>query len=209
MISALAITGCSKNTKTEEIPSYDSTILAMTAKAMDELSSQKVYAGLPGTGLFMDNDGLPCLFLADEYDLDGNDPVREKIRTEALVRCLKAVDLNATQKEKARSAFHEYKECNAASIERAKAIYRELQSAYREKYKRIYNAYQAGQMTEREFTRLVEALKAEFRRELHSLYLKEKLDQALLKCLRSLLSELKSILTEEQWREFSACYLKT
>jgi hypothetical protein len=204
----LALTGCNKSNNDGTVAASDPAIDKLTASALAELGTQEVYAGLPETGLFMDNDGLPPVFVVDESDLDGDDPLREKIRIHSLIRCLKELDLREPQKDKVRVLLKYYYTCKEDAVKRARTIYYKLQAGYKEKYARIYRQYQEGKLSEREFKKLTEELRAAFKRELHELQLKEKVDQALIRCFRLLLSDLKSILTEIQWSAFTGCYIR-
>lgn len=205
---AFVLAGCSKpsENKSTQGPAADPNIEAMTGQALSGLGSQEVYEGEPETGLFMDNEGVPAVFMAEETDLDGNDPLRAAIRMHALIRCLKSIGMDESQAQQVRVSLHDYKVCKENAVKRAKAIYRDLQATYKAKYGQLYRKYKAGEITEREFKKLVEQLRIAFKRELHALHLKEKLDQAFAKCFRILLGNLKSILSENQWITFKTCF---
>jgi hypothetical protein len=99
-----------------------------------------------------------------------------------------------------------YKDCKDKAVIRAKTIYRELQVKYKTKYSRIYNAFINGSITREKFKTLVAELRIEFKKELRSLHLKEKLDENFKACFRKFLVGLHPILSERQWNAFVTCY---
>jgi Ca2+-binding EF-hand superfamily protein len=180
----------------------------MTDQAIAEMDAQEVYSGTPGIGIYMNDEGIAPAFLADDSDLAGDDGTRPTIRKHSFIKCLRELSLTESQKQDVKSALRMYDGCKAQAVKRAKEIYRELQAAYKQKYQRIYQAFQAGTITEREFKKLVEELGITFKKELRSLHIKEKLDNAFAECFRDFLRKLKAVLTETQWNSFIACYHK-
>jgi hypothetical protein len=205
MFLAIGFSGCSKESSPSDSPAEDSAILALTNQAVAGMDTLAVYAGTPDAGIYMDGDGISPIFLADASDLTGDDGTRLFIRRHSFIKCLRGLSLTETQAQEVKSALRTYDACKDKAVKRAKAIYRELHATYKQKYGRIWQAYQSGSLTEREFKKLAEELRTAFRKELRSMHLKEKLDDAFRKCFREFLIQLKSVLTERQWIAFAEC----
>lgn len=208
MILVMGLSGCKKGTTSIETPVTDDVILAMTNQALADMEGKEAYAGDPGTGIYMDDDGIAPVFLADESDFAGDDAIRPNIRKHRLIKCLKQLSLTEIQASAVKKSLQSYDACKDHAVKRAKAIYLELQATYKKKYERIYQAYLTGSITQQEFKNQVEKLRIAFKHELRKLHLKEKLDNAFAKCYREFLGELKSALTAKQWKAFTECYRK-
>jgi hypothetical protein len=196
--------GCTKQNETATVSAEDE-IIALAEKAITGMDSQEVYTDDTDQEFYMKNDGIPCDFLVEETDLEGKDTLRQKIRDDSFIACLRGLNLTETQVSEIKQDIKVYRECNENAIQRAKTIYRDLHEKYKAKYKRIYAALQDGSISKEKFNTLVAELKIEFRRELRSLQLKEKLDEAFRQCFRIFLKDLHGILTERQWYEFIDC----
>jgi len=197
--------GCKKQNETTTVSPEDE-IIALTDKAITVMDSQEVYTDDTDQGIYMKNDGIPADFLVEETDLEGKDTLRQKIRDHSFIACLRGLNLTETQVYEIKQDIKVYRECNEKAVQRAKAIYRDLHEKYKAKYKRIYAALQDGSISKEKFKTLVAELKIEFRREVKSLQLKEKLQEAFKNCFRVFLKDLHSILTERQWNAFKECY---
>jgi len=204
----IVMAGCKKENAPADTTGTDALIETMAGQALVEMENKEVYAGNAETAIYMDDDGISPAFLANESDLTGKDGTRQNIRKHSFIKCLRGLSLYGTQAVEVKTALRTYAACNDKAVKRAKAIYRELQAVYKQKYNRIYQAFVSGTITEREFKKQVEALRIAFKRELRSLHLKDKLDEAFAKCLRGFFGELKSVLTEKQWHAFTECYRK-
>ena len=201
----IAFTACSKQNETSSVSPEDE-IIALADKAITGMDAQEVYSDNPDMGIYMKNDGIPADFLVEETDIEGKDTVRANIREKSFLACLRGLNLTETQVSEIKRDIKSYRECKENAVQRAKAIYRDLHEKYKAKYKRIYAAFLDGTISREKFKTLVEELRIEFRRELHSLQLKEKLHDAFKKCFRIFLEDLHSILTERQWNAFVDCY---
>jgi hypothetical protein len=201
----VVFTACTKQNETTRVPSEDE-IIALTDKAITGMDTQEIYTDDTCQVFYMKNDGISFDFLVEETDLEGKDTLRQKIRDHSFIACLRLLNLTETQVSEIKQDIKVYRECKGNAVQRAKAIYRELHEKYKAKYKRIYAALQDGSISKEKFKTLVAELKIEFRRELKSLQLKEKLHEAFKNCFRIFLKDLHSILTERQWNAFIECY---
>ena len=204
-VAFMAFTACKKQNETTTVSPEDE-IIVLADKAITGMDSQEVYSDNPDMGIYMKNDGIPADFLVEETDLEGKDTLRQKIRDHSFIACLRGLNLTESQVSEIKQDIQVYVKCKENAVQRAKAIYRELHEKYKAKYKRIYAAFQDGSISKEKFITLVAELKIEFRRELKSLQLKEKLHEAFKKCFRIFLKDLHSILTERQWNAFVECY---
>ena len=207
MVGLAAFTGCNKQTDQATDPAGDE-ISALTDQAINGFDSQEVYSDETGNDLYMKDEGIPPDFLVEETDLEGNDTIRKFIRDHSFIECLRKLDLSEQQKPEIKLSIREYKECKEDALKRAKTIYRELLEKYKVKSERIHEAFKKGTISREEFKKLMTELKSEFRRELHSLQIKEKLHDSFKACFRNLLKDLRSVLTERQWNAFVECYKK-
>ena len=141
----------------------------------------------------------------DEDPGVGTDPEKIIVRDRSFIRCLRGLGLTEEQIPQVRQTLRVYDGCSDQAVQRAREIYRELKDKYHHKYLRLWNAYQGGTITEREFRQQVAQLREDFRAELRRLHLAEKLDEALAQCLRERFRTLQGILTESQWNAFYDC----
>jgi len=205
LLALMAFTACKKQNETATVSSEDE-IIALADKAIADMDVQEVYSDNPDMGIYMKNEGIPADLLVDETDLDGKDTLRKHISDHSFIKCLRGLNLTESQMSEIKKDLRVYSDCKQTALQRAKAIYKELHEKYKAKYQRIYEAFKNGTISREKFKALVEELRIEFRRELRSLQLKEKLDDAFKKCFRVFLKELHSILTERQWKAFVECY---
>jgi hypothetical protein len=180
----------------------------LTGQAIAEMDAQEVFNGTADAGIYMNDEGIAPAFLADDSDLKGDDGTRKSIRSDSFIQCLRKLNMSENQANEVKSGLRKYDACKDQAVKRAKAIYRELHATYKQKFSRIWEAYQSGSITEREFNKLAEDLRIAFKKEIRSLRLKEKLDDAFAKCFREFLVLLNSTLTERQWNAFTECYRK-
>lgn len=202
----IIMTGCTKTNSTVETISTGDDMTILSNLAIASMDEQEVFSDNPDLGIYMLDEGIASCFLADATDLTGNDLLRPRIRHQALIACLRSLALTETQVPLVKEDLRKYNVCNQMAINRARAIYNELQAAYRTKYHRISQAYQSGAITAAEFRAQVAELRTTFKRELRSMHLREKLDDAFKRCFRSFLTDLNSTLTERQWNAFKECF---
>jgi hypothetical protein len=205
LVAFTAFTTCKKQNEPISL-SPDDEIIGLADKAITFLESQEVYSDNPDLGIYMKNEGIPADFLVEETDLEGKDPLRQNIRDHSFIACLRGLNLTESQILEIKQDICDYRGCKEITMQRAKAIYRDLHEKYKAKYDRIYAAFQNGTISREKFKSLLAELKIEFRKELRSLHLKEKLHDAFKKCFRVFLKDLHSILTERQWNAFVECY---
>ena len=203
--SLCAFTACTKQNETTLISS-GTEINALVDQALTGLDLQEVYTDKPDMGIYMENDGIPADFLVEESDLESKDTLRQKIRDHSFVACLRGLNLAEKQVYEIKQDIKVYQECKEIAMQRAKAIYRDLQEKYKAKYKKIYDALEGGSISKEKFITLVTELKIEFLRELKSLQVKEKLHGVFKNCFGIFLKDLNGILTERQWNAFVECY---
>jgi hypothetical protein len=201
----IVFTACKKQNEPAKV-SPENEILALADLAINGLDEKEVYSDNPDLGIYMENEGIPPDFLVNETDMEGKDTLRAKIRDRSFIACLRGLNLEETQVTEIKKDLTTYRECNEQAMNRAKAIYRDLHEKYKAKYKRIYADFQNGTITKEKFKALITELKIHFLKELRSLHLKEKLDEAFKQCFRNFLKNLHSILTERQWNAFVECY---
>jgi len=197
--------GCKKQNEITTVSPEDE-IIALADKAITGMDTQEVYFDNPDIGIYMMNDGIPFDFLVEETDLEGKDTLRQKIRDHSFIACLRGLNLTETQVSEIKQDIKVYRKCKENAVQRAKEIYRELHQKYKIKYNRIYESFKNGTISKEKFKTLIAELKIEFRRELKSLQLKEKLHEAFKNCIRIFLKDLYGILTERQWNAFVECY---
>lgn len=210
MLIAVLVLGsvsCNKKDTTDErVVTSEEDYTLFTKAAIRSMDNQEVYSDNPELGIYMIDEGIAPCFLADATDLTGDDSQRTRIRRNCLITCLRGLSLNETQIPLVREDLRRYNACNETAINRARAIYNELQASYRQKYNRLNQAYQSGGISGEEFRAKVAELRTAFKRELRSLHLREKLDEALTRCLRTFLVELRSTLNDRQWNAFKECF---
>jgi len=181
----------------------------MVNKAGSGMDNQEVFADDSSLAIYMINDGIAADFLADERCMDENEQGLgteiKFIRDHSFIHCLKGLSLSEIQKAAIIKYLGEYKACTQHSIERAKAIYSELCEKYNVMYRELWSALQKGSITKDVFQKKVNALKADFKKELRAMHLKEKLDDAFKACLRTFFKALHGTLSEHQWNVFVAC----
>jgi hypothetical protein len=205
LVVFIAFTACTKQNETTSVSPEDE-IALLSDQAVNGLDLQEVYSDKTGMDIYMENEGIPPDFLVEESDLAGKDTLRANIRDHSFIACLRGLNLLDKQVAEIKQDLRTYSGCKENAIKRVKAIYRDLHEKYKAKFQRINDAFKNGTITREKFKELVAALKKEFRKELSSLQLKEKLHDALRECFRIFLKDLHSILTERQWNAFVECY---
>lgn len=205
LVAFTAFTACKKQKETTTVSPEDE-IIALADQAITGMESQEVYSDKPDMGIYMINYGIAADFLVDETDLEGKDTLRQNIRDHSFIACLRGLNLTETQVSEIKRDMKIYRECKENAMNRAKNIYQDLHEKYKAKYNRINAAFQNGTISREKFKTLVAELRVQFHRELRSLHLKEKLDDAFRSCFRIFLKDLHSILTERQWNAFVECY---
>jgi hypothetical protein len=199
------LTSCKKQSEAV-IDSQDSELNSLADQVIANMDLQEVYSGNPDMAIYMKNDGISADLLVEETDLDGKDTLRKPICDFSFIACLRGLSLNEKQVSGIKRDIKVYRECRENAMQRAKAIYRDLHEKYKTKYNRIYTAFQDGTISREKYKTLVAELCIEFRKELRSLHLKERLDDVFKGCFRTFLKDLHSILTERQWNAFVECY---
>ncbi|MCX6287633.1 MAG: hypothetical protein NTY96_11015 [Bacteroidetes bacterium] len=202
----MVFSGCKKSSSPAEAVSFEGDIIIISDQAIASLDAQEVYSDKPDLGIYMLDEGIAPCFLADAPDLTGDDTLRPRIRHNALIACLRSLSLTESQIPLVKADLHIFYKTNEQAISRAKAIYKELQAQYKDKYNRLIQAYRAGTITAAEFRAKVAELRVQFKRELRSLHLREKLDDVFKRSFRTLLSSLHAVLTDRQWNAFKECY---
>jgi hypothetical protein len=202
-ILILVVAACKKN-NTGTIESYSDQINAMVDKSGATMDNQEVFTDDSTCTIYMLNDGISPEFLADESCLS-DDPAKTFIRDHSFVKCLRGLSLSEKQVDAVKQCLRTYNACSEKAVKRAGIIYLELKEKYRGKYLRIYNAWQNGSITKKEFKQKLEELRLAFKQELRRMHLREKLDEALKQCLRECFKGLHGILSERQWDAFIAC----
>ncbi|MFH1161007.1 MAG: hypothetical protein V1733_08675 [bacterium] len=209
------VIGCQKSKSTDQELSATDQITTLVDRSWEGMAGEELFTGDPSGGIDMQNNGIASDFLVDESYLDdtqipnGDPTIRLYIREHSFIRCLRGLQLSEEQTGAIRQNLRIYEACKDHAVQRARAIYLELRQEYRFKYQRLWNAWQTGSLTEREFRAKVAQLRIDFRHALLRLHLREKLDEAFKRCLRSFLTDLHGILTERQWNAFVECYKGT
>jgi hypothetical protein len=205
-VTLIAILACNKTNQPQQAqPSYNTDINAIADQSVSDMDTLEVYADNPDSGIYMLNYGIGPNFLIDETDLGETDSLRTYIRDHSIIPCLKGLSLTESQKTSVKKELQNYKNCKEDAVKRAKAIYHDLHIKYKLQYTRLYEALQNGSITREEFKTQLAKLRAEFKKEFHSLFLKEKLNEAFRTCFREFLGGIHSILTDRQWNAFVAC----
>lgn len=210
LAAMLPTNSCSKSTENVEEPAYDELSL-MADRSVAAMESFEAVTTEEG-GIYIPLEGIAPDFLLDETYLDesfqapANDTLnRNLVIRHSFLRCLKKAGLTETQLPAVRIALHTYKECKEGSLQKARAMYKRLQEKYKAKAARLWSAYYNGTLSKEELKASLAELRQQFKKELRELHLKEKLHQALHRCLRLFFKDLKQILTEEQWSLFKRC----
>jgi hypothetical protein len=200
---------CKKNNdvRSDQVPGFNKDIEAMVSTSGISPDNQQVFTDEVTGNIFLLNEGIAPDYLVDEFSFEApaSDTVKIYIRDHSFIHCLRKLSLSDTQTVKIKKTLRAYKTCNEQAIKKAKEIYNELRIKYKEKFKRLLNAYKTGSLTLKEFKTEVEALKKEFKTELKRLHLKEKLEDAFKTCLRECYIKLHGILDERQWNAFKDC----
>lgn len=208
-ILLIMVASCKKDNPSGQVTSTDE-FTALADQAGTNMDNQEVYSDDPSQTIYMLNDGIAVDFLVNENCMDdqnsGKDSTTKYIKDHSFMRCLKGLALSDSQFVKVKHGLREYNACSDHSIKRVKAIYHDLKEKYHVLYLRLWNAFQNGTITKEEFKRKVAQLRIDFKKEVLSLHLKEKLHDALKHCLRVFFKDLHSILTERQWNAFVKCY---
>jgi hypothetical protein len=174
----------------------------------------------PEDGIALLNEGISADFLIEEGDMDNTvtsrgttdpntsnaDQLRAYARNHSIVACLRKLELSDRQVAAVKKAMRAYEECKASAVHRARAIYAELKDRYQAKAEYLIKLYKSGRISKEKFEAAMKELRTSFHKELHSLQLKEKLDTAMKNCYYEFLKNLKSILTEKQWKALVECH---
>lgn len=208
LVTLTLLPSCKKENSSNQ-DSYEDQIMIMVNKAVSDMDNQEILTDDPAQTIYMINDGIAADFLADESCMEENEQGMNTetkfIRDHSFIHCLRGLKLSETQKAEIKQDLRIYKACTQHAIQRAKTIYHDLKESYKVKYQRLWNAYQNGTITKEEFRKKVAELKAAFKKELRELHLKEKLDDALKRCLRKFFKSLHETLSERQWNAFVKC----
>lgn len=212
----IAFTACKKEdfkrvaTATEDIE-----LSAIANQASSDMISQDATDDSPEYGVARLDEGIAYDYLAEAADMDeveepaGNDDqrdLRKNVRNHSFIACLRKLDLSERQIMGVKKSLMKYEDCKESAVKRARAIHQKLVEQYKAKFERLHKAFRNGDITEREFKQAVHKLRESFNKELRELQIKEKLDAAFQHCYREFLGNLKSILTERQWKAFVNCH---
>lgn len=169
------------------------------------------------------DEGLPTDFLVEEDYLNetpsgtsggnastgsGSVNRRKHIRGNSFIRCLIALNLDSSEYIKIRRVLSAYHSCKSSAVARAQAIHENLVSAYKDKVSNYRQLLKDGKITRKEYNEIIERLRAAFAKELKSLQLREKLQEAFRDCHKKMLVNLKSVLSDDDWKAFVSCYRK-
>lgn len=208
-----AFTACKKEDVQKYTTDYQADMTALVDQAVADMDNQAEPMDDGSGSLMMANDGIAPDFLVEGIDMDddqgpGGDTLRRHIRSHSFVACLRRLNLDSTQRLQVKRALAAYEDCRHDAIKRARALHAQLQAAYKAKVDRLVAAYKAGNITKEQFERAMKELRENFRKELRSKHIDEKLDAALKDCYGKFLGHLKNILTERQWKAFVECHRK-
>lgn len=209
-------TGCKKDARV--LTTQDPNDIDNMVAQVDPMTTEEASADETNGEITMINDGVNenMLVIADDIDAPegpaGGGPdsseVRRHIRAKSFIFCLRKVDLDKDQIAKIKKALVSYEDCKGDAVKRARAIYAKLKEAYKEKMMRLQAAYKNGKITEKEYQQGIKDLRIGFAKELRSLHLQDKIDEAFKHCMRELLGNIKRILNDRQWAAFVQCHKK-
>lgn len=171
----------------------------------------------PEMGVYLVDEGISADFLATEADYSddlvpaaGNDSnelrLRDYVKAHSFVACLHRIKLSNDQIAATKKAMASYEDCKKSAVTRARDIYAKLKASYKEKADRLLAAYKNGDITKDQLEAKMKDLRIAFLKELRSLQLQDKVQDAFKKCYRSFLEDMHSILTEAQWKQFVMCH---
>lgn len=216
---AFALTGCKKdklveqNATTQEIVNEDLT--ALVSQADEDANNMESTYDEATEDVAMENDGIAYDYLVEAQDVDADEnsqdatvAKRKKIRRNSFIYCLRGTNPSKDQVRKLKYAVGEYSKCKESAIKRARAIYAKLYAKYKKLAQEQIRLYKAGKITKKELTSRIARIRFAFNKEYRELKLKEKLHTALRNCYRSLLKDVKGVLTDRQWKAFVNCYRK-
>lgn len=214
-VALIAFTACRKDNVQTVATTDDETALATQAVA--DMDNVGVYTDENTADIYMDDEGITPDFAVEAEDADvmqgsaggttsANDSIRARIRSHSFMHCMEKLNLSDTQKVYIRKALKNYALCKESAVKRAREIYEDLQKAYKAKAEALVDAYKNGRITKDQLQKALSELRENFRKELRSRHLAEKLDEAMKMCFREFLGNLHRILTAEQWKAFVACH---
>lgn len=207
-----AFSSCKKEQVQQVVDTYEQESAALADQAMADMDNQADPTDDGAGNLAMMNDGIAPDFLVMDTDIDeeegpaGGIGDRKVIRDHSFAACLRKLNLDTQQRIGVKRALHAYDDCRHTAIKRARAIHAEMQAAYKAKADRLIAAYRAGNISKERFEAAMKELRENFRKELRSKQIQEKLDESLKNCYKVFLGRLKNILNERQWKAFVACH---
>lgn len=212
----VAFSSCRKNDVQKFTSDSDIEITAFVQQPEAEMNEKVVVFDDVNANFSIANEGISADYLVDETDLEItqgpgnglNDQDRAGIRSKSFIACLRGLQLGERQTAAVKKALGVYADCREHAIRRARAIYAELQQAYKAKAHKLMELAKAGKISREQLAKGLHELRLNFNKELRAMQLKEKLDIALQNCYRKFLVSLKEILTEKQWAAFVACHKK-
>jgi hypothetical protein len=214
-VALIAFTACKKEDIKNVVAatSEETEMVALVDQAGSDMLGVDATSENAEMGVLMTDEGIAADFLVEESDMEASegpagstDELRKYARNHSFMACLRKLQLSDRQIAAVKKSLRGYHECKESAVKRARAIYHALVEQYQDKFKRLLNAYRNGDISKEKFEAAVKELRMAFKKELRSLQLNEKLDEAFKKCYRSFLGNLHSILTERQWKAFVACH---
>ncbi len=207
-------TACKKEELKQVTPATNEEEIAMIMNKSDNsVTENDVTADESTYSMAIASEGISTDYLVDETDMDvvqgpaGGGNERDHIRARSFIKCLNHLELSDKQKQALRESLAKYKACQESAVKRAREIYHNLVTEYRARYEKLHLAFKNGEISEEKYKHAVAELRMSFHKELRSLHLKEKLNEAFHNCFRHLLGNMESILTPRQWAAFKKCYL--
>ena len=164
-----------------------------------EYLSVEFFGGNENETFFVTNEGLTDVYLLESSSFDAT----ERSRPAQLIGCLKAQKLDERQIAGVRKALAAYEECKAVSVKRHRAAYAELHKKMEGARKDLATKLRNKEISKEEFQKAMRALQERFNNAMKEI--KSNHAAALKACFEKFMTNLKDILTEEQWKAFIGC----
>lgn len=175
----------------------DEMINDLTTQVDEEFMNSEVMGG-ENADFYLENDGLPEVYLLEAGDVDllGKRPSK-------LIKCLIGVQPDSAQKLQIRKAMSAYADCKKDSLKSYRSDLIALNKKVAAERKKLIDAAKNNRITRQQFQDAMKKLRARYAQA--SQDIKKKYAASFKKCYTAFLSDLKRILSSRQWTAFVNC----
>jgi hypothetical protein len=200
----IAMVSCNKEKLAEMTPDEPEVHGALTLEEVVELANTRymnvgITEGQDHDAFVVPNDGL-----IDEYT--ANEAVYMRVQKSvdnSFASCLRSVEPSREQVVMIRRALNAYGNRNERIIANHRAAFGQLNERVKTTRQGLFRRYQAGLITQEEYRTQVQNLRTRFQEALAGI--RESHGAAFSRSYDLLLRQLETVLTEEQWGDFTTC----